>query len=147
MLKLQNKNTSYIFENCVDPKITIWKIIVIVFITLFFIIGNLYKYDQYLSYYGQVIIEGEDIHVQIYMENDKIHFIQNDTVTINGQKFEIVKIESENYSENNKIYKSIIIKYNIEEKLIIENNTIKIIFKLPQTTIIKQIKKRGWLYV
>ena len=130
------ENKNIILNQKIPNKIISWITILILFALFIIIFGSLYKYNKYLV--CNAIIQNNDI--ILLVEKDKINNL-NDKVRFNKNtyKFDIKEISEENYFEDNKYYKKVIISMNIENKYKIENNILKLYFKEKEVTLIGEI--------
>lgn len=120
--------------------IHIWLVFITLLLVSLIIISYFYKYNKFYEINGLVIKEGSDNYVQILLENDKLDIIKNDNLVLDKKEIDFnYEVSSYFYSDSGLVYREI--------KLFFENDfdngeITNIIFKSPQTTLIKEIKSK-----
>lgn len=124
-----------------DPNYIIgWITTTVVILISFIMIAIFYKYNKFTKYSGLVQQEGSDIFVQVLVPYDNLGIIKNDYLIIDGieQDF-IYEVTNNIYSENNKIYMSLNLKFNNDYEV---GQIVDITFKSAKTTFVNEIKKK-----
>ena len=123
-----------------EPNYIWWIILITIIIISFLLLATFYKYNKFTKFSGLVQIEGSDNFVQILVPYDNLGIIKNDYLIVNGieQNF-IYEITNNIYSENNKIYILIKLKFNNNYEL---GQIVDITFKSEKTTFVNEIKNK-----
>lgn len=119
--------------------IVIWTFIMSILLISFIILGCFYKYNEFKELSGLVVEkEGEKI-VQILVSNSDLDIIKNDSLIIDRRETKYsYEIDSNIYSENNKLYNLV----NLKIDNIPEEQIISIIFKSEKTTFLNEMKNK-----
>ncbi|NLL45049.1 MAG: hypothetical protein GX247_05235 [Mollicutes bacterium] len=138
-------NSSIILERKIPPKIISWITIMILSLIIFLSISLFYKYHKYLYYLGTVIVEDKNYYIKLYIDKDKIPNFSNNELFIDNikTKYQIKKISEHYYlTENKKKFYEVYITCLLDKKIIMDNNLIELVFKMPKTTIMQEIMKK-----
>lgn len=112
-----------------------WIIIFLVFIVIF-LFCFFYQYTPYYVTTG--IYEEEGKYVSFMLENNKLLYLQNATISIEDMAVDSSNIlVGEVFHLESKLYQNITVL--VEKKL--ENPTVNVLFQLPKTTILRKIWK------
>ena len=133
-------NSSIIFLKKTPQKIISWIIILVASLFLMLVFMCCFKYKKYLKY-ESYIHEG---YVEFYVDKSFFDKRKSDTVLINDKKYDydVISISefSYDYGQNN-LWK-IVIKVDLEQNMLIENNYFQLKFlESNETTIQRLIKK------
>lgn len=118
--------------------------IIIVFIVIFLIIIVNTKITNFDIYDSVVIKKEDDYYVQVLVPMDIQTFYENSEILVNDKKYtyEVVGIDENRVIYDNKQYKLVNICTNIDKKLLVENNYIKIKQVKENQSVLKIILKR-----
>lgn len=139
MFVRENSYEELIFQK-IPNYLYIWLSFITLLLVSLIIISCFYKYNKFYEINGLVIEEGSDVYVQILLENDKLDIIKDVDLILNNEPINFTyEVSSYMYSETGSIYREI--------RLFFENDfepgeVVSIIFKSPQTTLIKEIKTK-----
>lgn len=130
------ENKSIILNQKIPNRIISWTTILIILTLFILIFGNLYKFDKYLNY--NAVIQNNNIILLI--EKNKINNLKGQVMfNKKNYDFDIKEISEQDYYQDNKYYKQVILDMNLEDKYKIENNILNLYFKDKKTTLIKEI--------
>lgn len=119
--------------------IVIWTFIIAMLLIGFIGLGCFYKYNKFKEFNGLVIEKGGEKFVQILLSNSDLDIIKNDSLIINKKEIKYsYEIDTNIYSENNKLYNLI----NLKIDNIPEEQIISIIFKSEKTTFLNEMKNK-----
>ncbi len=129
----------------IPRKITSWgSLLIITFISII-LFGTYYKYHKYLKYTGNVVKDNEKYLIKIVVEEDEILNIKKGILILNNKELEheIFYIKPVYYLEDqNQKYYEVFVKCNLEKAYQYENLPITVKFKLPETTLMKEVLKK-----
>ena len=106
---------------------------------------SLFKYNPYINLNAIIIKDNNSYYLKTLVELEQINNINQENLIINDKKYKYkVKNISENYILDEKYnkYYEVLLESNIDSKLVIGNNIIKVSIEMPKTTLLKQIIKR-----
>lgn len=135
-------NNKYFINNKRCDIAVIWLMILIIFLLIFLNISFNYKYKEYDSYFGYVKnVDG--LKLVLYVEEDEISKINNYDLIAEGLKynFEVLSISNEYYLIDNLKCYEVILKVDLDKKLLIENNVVNLVFEKEYTTLYYKFKK------
>lgn len=118
--------------------------LIIIFIVMFLIIIINTKITNFDIYDSVVIKKEDDYYVQVLVPMDIQTFYENSEILVNDKKYtyEVVGIDENRVIYDNKQYKLVNICTNIDTKLLVENNYIKIKQIKEKQSVLKIILKR-----
>ncbi len=120
-----------------------WIIILTIIVTSFLLIGNNYKYNKYMITEGIVINQDNNFYVKTYIKKDFINNIFDKLLIINNKHthFKIINIGNEYLLDKQNLYVEVILKINLNNNLLIQNNLINLKWLLGKTTFINEVIK------
>jgi len=120
----------------------IWFMItLIIFITIFIVVGLTYEFYQHKTYLGYIGKDG-DYYVAFYLDDNAIVDFTNGILKIDNNLFTYDKIDiSDDYYLGDNPKRLVKLFGNIDEKHLIINNVIKVELQYNKTTLFKLIKK------
>lgn len=134
-----NRHRELIFRNSPNY-ILIWAVLMIIFIASFLFIGIFYKYNKFTTFSGLVRQEGSDIFVQIFVPYTYMGIIKDDNLIIDSVEQDYTYVVADDiYTENNTIYKSVLLKTSNRYEI---GEIVNVTFKSNKTTFVKEIKKK-----
>lgn len=118
--------------------------LIIIFIVMSLIIIINTKITNFDIYDSVVIKKEDDYYVQVLVPMDIQTFYENSEILVNDKKYtyEVVGIDENRVIYDNKQYKLVNICTNIDTKLLVENNYIKIKQIKEKQSVLKIILKR-----
>lgn len=118
--------------------------LIIIFIVMFLIIIINTKITNFDIYDSVVVKKEDDYYVQVLVPMDIQTFYENSEILVNDKKYtyEVVGIDENRVIYDNKQYKLVNICTNIDTKLLVENNYIKIKQIKEKQSVLKIILKR-----
>lgn len=120
--------------------IHVWLIIITVLLILVIFICCNYKYNKFYEINGLVIKEETGEYVQVLFEYDKLDFITNGNLVLNGEDKDYeYKVGSNFYSEKGTVYKEVKLYFNHHFEV---GEIINLNFRTSKTTIMKEIKNK-----
>lgn len=143
------ENNKYFLNNKKDNIVTIWLMLLILFLLIFLNIAFNYRYKTFDKYIGYIKKIDSDFKVVIYvLESDVSSLIKNSLLVDSlDYEFSIYNISDEYYIlENNKYYE-VILSVDLSDNYLIENNIIDVVMSNSTTTLYNQFKKgmKEWL--
>lgn len=136
-------NFSYILNKKTSKSIIIWILFLIIGSLIFLIIAFNYKFNLYENYNGYIKKNDDSYYTIIYLEESKINEVLKYDLLVDKVKYEyeILDISEDYYLVLEKPYYQVTLKIDLNDKLLIDNNIINIVFEKPKTTIFQEIKK------
>lgn len=128
--------------------VTTWLMILIILLLIFLNIFFNYKYKNYDEYLG-CIKNIDGFKLVVYVKEDELSKISGYDLLIDGFKydFEIGSISEDYYIVDTQECYEIILNVSLNEKLLIENNLINLVFEKDTTTLYSELKKgiKQWI--
>lgn len=129
--------------------VTIWIMLLIVFFLIFLNICFNYKYKKYAEYLGYIKNIDSSFKVVLYVLENEVSEVSKYSLLVDDVKYDffINSISDKYYIIENKNYYEVVLNVELDEKLLIENNIVKVVFEKYDTTLYKQFKKglKKWL--
>ncbi len=131
-----------VFFYQVPKRIIGYEVILLCLIVITVIFGFFVKIEREKTYTGQVIKEKNNYYVSLYQAVDSYEPLESG-LKINGKDvyYEVINISDE-YIINNQKYYQLILKVDLDKKYKIENNLVKLDFKLPKKTVFEILKEK-----
>ena len=141
-------NFSYILNNKTSKVIIVWIITLIISFVIFLIIALNYKYYTYKTYLGYIKKIDDSFYPSFYVKADEVGNLSKYKLQIDNQSvdFKILSISNKFYLINNYPFYEVVIKTKLDDKYLIENNIINLVFETSQTTLFKEIRKEFELW-
>ena len=136
-------NFPYILNQKTSKVVKIWILFLILSFIIFLIIAFNYKYYNYKTYLGYIKKIDNSLHPSFYVREDEVGNLSNYELLIDNEKhsFQIISISNQYYLIDNQPFYEVVIKTNLPDKYLIENNIINLVFKMNQTTLYQEFRK------
>lgn len=136
-------NFPYILNQKTSKVVKIWILILILSFIIFLIIAFNYKYYNYKTYLGYIKKIDNSLHPSFYVREDEVGNLSNYELLIDNEShnFQIISISNQYYLIDNQPFYEVVIKTNLPDKYLIENNIINLVFKMNQTTLYQEFRK------
>ncbi|MDD2434869.1 MAG: hypothetical protein PHO63_01290 [Bacilli bacterium] len=137
-------NSAIILKRKRPSYLVAYMVILIIFISSLVLISLFYNYHRYLHYSGRLVIIDSKYYLEMFIKEDDIPFLNNHILMIDQKEveYQIIKISDiYNIDEKYQKYYEVNIQTKLNGKQIINNNIINLSFKLPPTTLFKELKK------
>ena len=136
-------NYTYIINKKTSKAIILWLLFLIISFIIFIIIALKYEYSIYHSYFGYIKKIDNSFYTIIYIPKDSVSELSKSVLLIDDLEydFQIISISDEYIVNEDELCYEMLLKINLQEEYLIENNIINVISKGNKTTIYQEIKK------
>ena len=136
-------NIPYILNNKTSKAVIIWLITLIISFVIFIIIALNYNYYTYETYLGYIKKIDDSFYPSFYVKEDEVGNLSDYQLLIDNEKldFKILSISNQFYLIDNYPFYEVVIETKLNDKYLIENNIINLVFETGQTTLYKKIRK------
>lgn len=136
-------NFAYLLNRKTSKVIVAWLIILFVFIITVLIIVFNYKYHTYQTYLGYIKNIGNSLKPTFYVPVNEVGNIIDYKLLVDDEmmEFKILSISSDYYLIDNQPFYEVVIETKLDDKYLIENNIINLIFEKHSTTLFQEIRK------
>lgn len=142
-------SNKYFLNNRKCNIVTVWIMLLIMFFLIFLNIAINYEYKSCEKYLGYIKKIDDSFNLVIYVLEEDLSEIYKYSLLVNSLSydFSIYSISNEYYIIENKNYYEVVLKVKLDEKLLIENNIVNVVFEKDTTTLYKEFKKglKKWL--
>lgn len=142
-------NNKYLLNNKKCNIVLIWIMLLIIFFLIFLNIAINYRYKSYEESIGYVKKIDDSFNLVVYVLEEKVSEFYNYGLLVNSSEydFSINSISDGYYIIEDKKYYEVVLNVELDERLLVENNIVNVIFEKNFTTLYKEFKKglKKWL--
>ncbi len=141
-------NFPYILNSRTSKSIIVWIMTLIISFIIFIIIAFNYKYYTFKTYLGYIKNIDNSFYLSFYVKEDEVGDLSNYKLLIDNEKvdFKILSISNQFYLIDNYPFYEVVIETKLNDKYLIENNIINLVFETSQTTLYQEIRKEFKLW-